>query len=203
MGQWEVLTDNQRQIFSLTGLCCRNNTGQFKENVLNVSDKATEQGRSYSMHRDNSTDVPATVVPSPTKRSSGKRDIPYDELDANIMSLVRALNRYPGVITVGSCGGHKVVTNSSQWAAGRWYVKFDISADKLGWYVLEHLAWVINEEYIGAGKDVSFLPIAAPPYLNTPGRCLHFVIEGHHGENPDELAELLEQTRKYLTKKRR
>jgi hypothetical protein len=34
------------------------------------------------------------------------------------------------------------------------------------------------------------------------GQCLHFVIEGYAGENPDELAEFLDATRKYLTKKR-
>jgi hypothetical protein len=33
-------------------------------------------------------------------RRTSKRDIPYDELDANIVSLVRALNRYPAVITI-------------------------------------------------------------------------------------------------------
>jgi hypothetical protein len=44
------------------------------------------------------------------------------------------------------------------------------------------------------------LPTSAPPYLNTIGQCLHFVIEGYGGENPDELAEFLDATRKYLTK---
>ncbi len=155
------------------------------------------------MNLDDCTDSRANAPRSSKQRTSSKRSIPYDELDANIVSLVRALNRYPGVITIGSCGGHEAITNPSQWVAGTWYVKFDISSDKLGWYVLEHLAWVINEDYRRAGKNVILFPTSAPPYLNTPGQCIHFVIEGYNGENPDELAAFLDQTRRHLTRKRR
>jgi len=112
---------------------------------------------------------------------------------------VRTLNRYPGVMSVGSCGGREIITNPSQWQAGTWYVKFNLPSGKLGWYLLEHLAWVINEDYRGAGRSVILPPTSAPPYLNTPGQCLYFVIEGYNGENPDALAEFLDTTRKYLT----
>lgn len=142
-------------------------------------------------------------LPTASAKGAGKKDIPYDELDANIVNLVRALNRYPGVMTVGSCGGHEIITNPSQWQAGTWYVKFTLPSGKFGWYLLEHLAWVVNEDYRGSGKNVMLLPTSAPPYLNTVGQCLHFIIEGYSGENPDELAEFLDVTRKYLTKKRR
>jgi len=106
-------------------------------------------------------------------------------------------------MTVGSCGGHETITNPSQWQAGTWYVKFTLPSGKFGWYLLEHLAWVVNEDYRGSGRNVILLPTSAPPYLNTVGQCLHFVIEGYGGENPDEVAEFLDATRKYLTKKRR
>ena len=33
-------------------------------------------------------------------------EVPYDELDENIVNLVRAVNSFPGIFTVGSCGGH-------------------------------------------------------------------------------------------------
>jgi hypothetical protein len=144
----------------------------------------------------------------PVRRSRGqdkrsKRDIPYDELDPNIVSLVQALNGYPAVITLGSCGGHENPTNPSQWDAGTWYVKFDIMPDRAGWYVLEFLAWAINEECrMLGGEDVVLLPVSAPSYLNTPGQCLHFVIEGRSGEDPDELAKFLVEVRKDLTRKR-
>lgn len=150
-----------------------------------------------------SDDLDSDAV-SPTQlRGNSKKDIPYDTFDPNIVGLVRALNRYPGLMTIGSCGGHEVITNPSQWEAGTWYVKFDLHADRLGWYVLEHLAWAINEDYRGAGHHVVFMPIAPPPYLNTPGKCLHFVVEGYEGEDPDKLAQFLEAVGKYLTKQRR
>ena len=132
-----------------------------------------------------------------------KKNIPYDELDANIINLVKALNAFPGVITVGSCGGHEEITNPSQWPAGSWYVKFKLPRDRLGRYVLEFLAWVINENCRSLGGDaVVLIPTAAPPYLNTPGDVLYFVVEGYEGEDSDALAELLQEFRPLLTKKR-
>lgn len=144
-----------------------------------------------------------TEMTSAPSKSVGKKGIPYDELDPNIVRLVQALNRYPGVMTVGSCGGHEVISNPSQWQTGTWYVKFSLPSGKFGWYLLEHLAWVINEDYRGSGRSVILLPISPAPYLNTVGQSLRFVIEGYEGENPDELAEFLDATRKHLTKKRR
>jgi tRNA(Phe) wybutosine-synthesizing methylase Tyw3 len=47
---------------------------------------------------------------NPSAKNTGKKGIPYDELDANIVRLVQALNHYPGVMTVGSCGGHDMIT---------------------------------------------------------------------------------------------
>ena len=62
-------------------------------------------------------------------------NITYNELDANILSLVKALNNYPALTTIGSCGGHEVITNPSQWKAGTFYVKFDIEQSPVGWRV--------------------------------------------------------------------
>lgn len=147
-------------------------------------------------------DIGVATISVPSK-SAGKKGIPYDELDPNIVKLVQALNHYPGVMTVGSCGGHEVISNPSQWQAGTWYVKFNSPSGRLGWYLLEHLAWVLNEDFRGSGRSVILLPISPPSYLNKVGQSLHFVIEGYDGENPDELADFLDSTRKHLTKKRR
>lgn len=170
----------------------------FAEESNEFGDLLTEEDFEMS-----SDDESFDVMPVPQPRSNSKKDIPYETFDQNIVGLVRALNRYPGLMTIGSCGGHEVITNPSQWEAGTWYVKFDLHADRLGWYVLEHLAWAINEDYRGAGHHVILLPTAPPPYLNTPGQCLHFVVEGYEGEDPDKLAHFLESVRKHLTKKRR
>ncbi len=145
-----------------------------------------------------------TLSPQPpamTPIKAAKQGVPYDQLDANIVSLVRALNGYPHVRTLGSCGGHDIITNASQWKIGTWYVKFTLPSDRSGWYLLEHLAWAINNDYRRGGGQVMFLPVSPPPYLNTPGKCLAFTIEGFGGENPDNLAQFLEKVRKYLTLK--
>jgi len=52
------------------------------------------------------------------------KSIPYAELDKNIVKLVRALNAFEGIETIGSCGGHAKQTSPSQWPEGSWYVKF-------------------------------------------------------------------------------
>lgn len=117
----------------------------------------------------------------------------YAQIDANIVSLVRVLNAYPEVTTIGSCGGHRTITNASQWQAGSWYVKFEIAPTEHGWYVLEFLAWAINEDFRHTYPQVTLLPTAPPPYLNAPGNVLSFVIECFDGPPPDELAESLEQ----------
>lgn len=96
-----------------------------------------------------------------------------DELDPNIIRLVQALNAYHGVKTNGSCGGHPNPV-MGQWSEGRYYVKMRITQNRLGWLVLEFLAWAINNDFNGAVLKLS----APPPYLNKPGQVLHFVVEG-------------------------
>jgi hypothetical protein len=137
--------------------------------------------------------------PATTPATENPIAIPYDELDPNIVKLVRVLNLYPGLTTVGSCGGHEVITNPSQWEAGTWYVKFDLPIEASSWYVLEHLAWAINNDYRRSGGNLVLLPTSAPPYLNLPGQCLSFVIEGRDYENPDTLADFLEKVLEDLT----
>jgi hypothetical protein len=172
--------------------------GRQKHKALEADDEVLADDEKL----ETALDIDTEMISAPPK-SAGKKGIPYDELDPNIVRLVQALNRYPGVMTVGSCGGHEVISNPSQWQAGTWYVKFNLPSGKFGRYLLEHLAWVINEDYRGSGRSVILLPISPPPYLNTVGQSLRFVIEGYSGENPDELADFLDATRKHLTKKRR
>jgi hypothetical protein len=154
------------------------------------------------MAEDDLAETPDTDLPEKPPTETAKKAIPYAELDPNIVSLVRALNRYPGVRTMGSCGGHEVITNPSQWEAGTWYVKFSLPANRFGWLLLEHLSWAINHDCRRAGRQAMLLPTSMPPFLNTPGECLAFVIEGFGGEDPDELAQFLVSTQKYLTEER-
>lgn len=123
--------------------------------------------------------------------------IPYKELDKNIIKLVRALNAFDGIATMGSCGGHTNQTNPSQWPAGSWYVKFAVARDKEGWFALEFLAWLVNNSMRRSERQVDLYPTAPPPYLNTPGKMLSFVLEGEQ-EDPDEAARLIDQARRKL-----
>ncbi len=126
-----------------------------------------------------------------------RKRIPYKELDKNIVQLVRALNAFEGITTMGSCGGHARPKNESQWPKGSWYIKFSVERNENGWFALEFLAWMINNSMRREGQQVYLYPIAAPPYLNVPGEELHYVVEGNQ-EDPDEVARLMNHVRKEL-----
>lgn len=125
-----------------------------------------------------------------------KQKRPKESLDRNMVRLVKTLNSFPGIQTIGSCGGHQNPT-PAQWAEGSFYVKFDVAWDLDGLFALEFLAWLVNEvmAYRTEGR-VSLLPVSAPPYLNGPGTCLHFVIEGRGGADPDELGREMKEIKR-------
>jgi hypothetical protein len=99
--------------------------------------------------------------------------VPYRQLDPAIVPLVRALNRFPAVHTIGSCGGHDE-PGPSQAGPGEWWVTFVLDRTQAGWVSLEFLAWAINRAFVG---PVIFTPDSFPPWLNWPGRELRFVLE--------------------------
>ena len=102
--------------------------------------------------------------------------IPSEELDANIKPLVETVNAFPGLVTVGSCGGH-AQPGPGQYPAGTWYVKFDAAHSEIGWRSLEFVAWVTTDLRRG-GEGVILEATSPPPYLNSPGACLAFVLSG-------------------------
>ena len=56
------------------------------------------------------------------------------------------------------------------------WVKFGLQKSELGWRTLEFLAWLATD-MVRAGERLEFFPTSPPPYLNTPGQCLTFVLE--------------------------
>jgi hypothetical protein len=119
-----------------------------------------------------------------------------EKLDKNMVRLVRALNAFKGVTTIGSCGGHPN-HGPAQSPAGTFYVKFDLSWDRQGQFALEFLAWMVNEYMHATTKGrVMLRPVSPPPYLNRPGTCLHFAIDGFDGADPEQLATELNQARR-------
>ena len=58
-------------------------------------------------------------------------------LDQNIVGLINELNRLPGIVTIGSCGGHKE-PRPGQRAEGTWIVSFRVDRERtlaLAWLV--------------------------------------------------------------------
>lgn len=113
-----------------------------------------------------------------------------EELDDNIRPLVEAINAFPAVYTVGSCGGHPD-PGPGQWPEGKWYVKFQVEHTEEGWRSLEFLAWVTRDLQRG-DYTVVLEATAPPPYLNEPGACLAFVLSGN-GADPELVARFLSE----------
>ncbi len=113
---------------------------------------------------------------------------PYRELDRNIVRLCRALNEFPGIQTIGSCGGHED-PKPYQQPAGSWVVLFTVRHDEHGWHALEFLTWVVSD-FARAGHVTRLTPHSSPPFLNRPGATLYFAIDVA-GIEADEFAERL------------
>jgi hypothetical protein len=75
-----------------------------------------------------------------------------------------------------SSSGYPLAGGDAGEPADAGWVKFGLRPSKLGWRTLEFLAWVCTD-MAQAGERLRFFPTAPPPYLNTPGECLSFVLE--------------------------
>ena len=117
--------------------------------------------------------------------------VPYAELDSNMVEICKALNKFKGIRTVSSCGGHGNPA-PYQRPVGSWSVSFTVEHNEHGWRALEFLTWVINNTLARSGFQVHLSPYSPPPYLNDPGTTLTFSIDGE-GIDPDKCAEELMQ----------
>jgi hypothetical protein len=78
-------------------------------------------------------------------------------------------------------------------------VKFGLEKSEVGWRTLEFLAWLATD-MVRAGERLEFFPTSPPPYLNTPGACLSFVVEcypkdGDQDERFSKVAAFIESCR--------
>ncbi len=116
-------------------------------------------------------------------------DIPYADLDPNIMNLVRALNAFPGVSTIGSCGGHEH-PNEIQRPLGEWFVTFHIAHKSGGWRSLEYIAGAITLD----PWRTSLTTHTSQPGSPT-GRSLFFSLQGRDFADPERIAAYLNRIR--------
>ena len=118
-----------------------------------------------------------------------KAEILYHELDPNIVNLCKAINACDGLVTTRSCVGHQD-PEPCQNPAGTWAVYFDVEHSQEGWFAMEFLTWAVTHySPVQARIETG----ALPPYVNNPGQCLYFVLEGKGA--PDQLAEWIGRQR--------
>jgi hypothetical protein len=99
-----------------------------------------------------------------------------------INEIESALKKF-GAIAWSSCG-YPIPCESGEPINAGW-IKFGLKQSVLGWRTLEFLAWTYSD-MIRAGERLKFFPTSPPPYLNTPGDCLSFVIECYPLGNDQE-----------------
>ena len=88
--------------------------------------------------------------------------VPWDELDTNVGSLVKALNRFDPIVTTESCGGHKNPT-PYQHSEGNWVVYFSVARTQDGWIALDFIKalavlqdWSL-QMYVNGSETVFYL----------------------------------------------
>jgi hypothetical protein len=86
-----------------------------------------------------------------------------------------AIKRFEAVNWCSS--GYPLKTSDGSTVDIGW-VKFGLKKSEIGWRTLEFLAWTCSD-MIRSGERLEVFPTSPPPYLNTPGDCLSFVIECH------------------------
>lgn len=91
-----------------------------------------------------------------------------------IQEIEDAIKHYEAI--EWSSSGYPLKGEDSEEPTDAGWVKFGIKSSELGWRTLEFLAWVCAD-MVRAGERLKFFPTAPPPYLNTPGSCLSFVLE--------------------------
>lgn len=133
-------------------------------------------------------------------------ECPYDELDPPVVELCRVLNRFDGIYTMGSCGGHDP-QGDHELPGDEWRVTFQIELEDErptaeGWIHAEFIAWAIYDMW--QMNRVRLRSFALPPWLNFPGRMLRFQIEGNRateeGIEPDDVAGFIDEAaRQFLT----
>ena len=123
-----------------------------------------------------------------------KTKAPYEELDQNIVKLVRVLNSFDGIQTSGSCGGHADPTPHQQ-PKGSWLITLEVDHSEEGWFALEFLTWFVNNNLARGGRHVLLTLHSFPPFINIPGEALYFALAGE-GVNPDWMAKELRTVKK-------
>lgn len=119
-----------------------------------------------------------------------------EPIDARVQKLVAALNRFPGITTIGSCGGHPD-PGPRRWPQGTCYVKFRVTETDGGLFSVQVLAWLLRD-FRQAGLAWRLVRLTPPAGMQEPEGEMTFALEGLWGTDPDALADFLDVQRKQL-----
>ena len=106
-----------------------------------------------------------------------------DNLDKNIVNLVNSINEFPGLITVGSCGGHESPKDESQVGENEFYVQFIFGSgypSKETWDSFHSLVQYLSECEWG---DDAWVKVEVKVALMAG---MFFIIRGYNVD-PDEI----------------
>lgn len=133
------------------------------------------------------------------RRPQLKRGVmPTDRKMMPIKEIEQAIKRFEAV-SWSSSGYPLKGGREAEGSTDAGWVRFGIERSELGWRTLEFLAWTCTD-MTRAGERLEFFPTSPPPYLNTPGESLGFVIEcyplnGDHSERFKKVAEFINSCR--------
>jgi hypothetical protein len=91
-----------------------------------------------------------------TRTTTEDDAVPEEEIDANLVPLVKVLNSLPCVTTVCCCGGHPGERDHGKWPEGTWYVTLEIAQKEQGWRMLAFLGWAITASTVRQDITSSF-----------------------------------------------
>ena len=118
-------------------------------------------------------------------------------IDKNVRRLVKILNKYPGVRTSSSCGGHNNPTEhqlpENEWSVGIDIFGKNIEADMPcyeGWGSLGKIShatmeYILEDEKDIEGSDIDIIIVfcnLSDREIDPDGRCNYFEIRGHNAD---------------------
>jgi len=129
------------------------------------------------------------------KMLSQRAKIDYSAIEQPVRDLCRALNEFPGITTIGSCGGHET-PNDWQEPLGSWFVTFHVSLIRGGWKSLMQIAGV-ELEYATGDRHLNsriVVSVHTTGIAVTSRMAMFFNIRGDQ-VNADDVALLLQKIR--------
>ncbi len=146
--------------------------------------------RAHEIHRSIGADAPAR--PPWDQPTFTTRVLDWEQVPPGMMDAARVFAVLPGILPLYLDLPDTSTESTSAWWRIGWGILpaeegatvFDAGPHRDGWATTEYLVWFVRAMQ-RAGYQVWTDMYAPPPYLNEPGECLTFAVEGEmRGEKP-------------------